>query len=89
MNVSDILRDVLENDEINDETRSKLEGLQSAYTEQERQHNELSESFDQLKKRYYDRFFSGDGESDNSTDDDTTPAYPEGDRVIEDIIFKQ
>ena len=89
MNVSDILRDVLENDEINDETRSKLEGLQSAYTEQERQHNELSESFDQLKKRYYDRFFSGDGESDNSTDDDTTPAYPEGDRVIEDIIFRQ
>lgn len=89
MNVSDILRDVLENDEINDETRSKLEGLQSAYIEQERQHNEVSESFDQLKKRYYDRFFSGDGESDNNTDDDTTPAYPEGDRVIEDIIFKQ
>ena len=89
MNVSEILRDVLENDEINDVARSKLEGLQSAYNEQEREHNQLSESFDQLKKRYYDRFFSGDGESDNSPDDDTTPAYPEGDMVIEDIIFKQ
>ena len=88
MNVNEIQRDVLENDKIDDVTRSKLEGLQSAYTEQERQHNELSESFDQLKKRYYDRFFSGDGESD-SIDDDTTPTYPEGDRVIEDIIFKQ
>ena len=89
MNVNEILRDVLENDKIDDVTRSKLEGLQSAYIEQEREHNQLSESFDLLKKRYYDRFFSGDGESDNSTDDDTTPAYPEGDRVIEDIIFKQ
>lgn len=88
MNVSEILRDVLENDEINDVTRSKLEGLQSAYNEQERQHNELSDNFNQLKKRYYDRFFSGDGESDN-TEDDTTPAYSEGDKIIEDIIFNQ
>lgn len=91
MNVSEILRDVLENDEINDVTRSKLEGLQTAYNEQERQHNELSDNFNQLKKRYYDRFFSGDGDGDdvNLTEDDTTPAYSEGDKIIEDIIFNQ
>lgn len=89
MNVSDILRDVLENDEINDVTRSKLEGLQTTYTEQERQHTELAENFDQLKKRYYDRFFSGDGDGANRTDEDNAPAEPERDQVIEDIIFKQ
>lgn len=89
MNVSEILRDVLENDEINDVTRSKLEGLQNAYSEQERQHSELSDNFNQLKKRYYDRFFSGDGDSANRTDDDNAPAYLEGDKIIEDIIFKQ